>query len=140
MGKEILLNPQITVDGVDLSNHCSQVEIVDSADEVDVTGFGASNKEILLGLGDGTMSATFFQDFATGSVDATLAHLQGSNSTFVVEVVAHKGTAVSDQNPKYRMTAVLPEYRPLSGSVGEASTIEASFRNASQSGIQRINT
>lgn len=139
MGKFLLLDASITVNAVNLSDHCSQVEIEAASDEVDVTSFGAANKEIRLGLGDGTMSATFFQDFASGSVDATLQSLRGSNNAFPV-VCKGASVAVSATNPSYTMQAVLPTYTPLSGSVGEASTIEASFRNASQSGIVRAIT
>jgi hypothetical protein len=131
MPKEILLNPGITVDGVDLSDHCSQVDITDSSDEVDVTSFGATNKEILLGLGDGTISATFFQDFASGSVDATLSAVAKQNDPFAVVVKNDKTSPTAT----WTMQAVLPEYHPLAGSVGEASTIEAAFRNAEQTGI-----
>ena len=136
MPKEILLDANITVDGVDLSDHCSSVEINDESEEVDVTGFGAQNREILLGLGDGTITATFLQDFVSGSVDATLHDLKGVNTPFEV-VVKKSSDAVSATNPSYTMQAVLPAYQPLSGGVGEASTIEASFRNADQAGIER---
>lgn len=136
MGKFILLDADIEVDGVNLSDHCSSVEIETTSDEVDVTSFGAQAKEIRLGLGDGTITATFFQDFASGSVDATLHALQGENDPFEVVVKASSG-AIGVTNPSYSMDAVLPSYRPLAGSVGEASTIEASFRNASQDGIVR---
>jgi len=136
MAKTILLDASITVDGVDLSDRCSAVEIEDSSEEVDVTAFGAANREILLGLGDGTITATFFQDFASGSVDSVLSQLKGSNTPFEVVVKPTSGP-VGPDNPSYTMQAVLPTYNPVSGSVGEASTIEASFRNASPSGIVR---
>ncbi len=136
MAKFLLLDASITVNSVNLSDHCSQVTISNESDEVDVTSFGASNKEIRLGLGDGTITATFFQDFASGSVDATLAPLKGSNAGFPV-VVKGTSSAVSATNPSYTMTAVMPVYTPLGASVGEASTIDASFRNAAQTGIVR---
>lgn len=139
MAKTILTNASIVVNSVNLSDHCSAVEIESASDEVDVTAFGAANKEIRLGLGDGTITATFFQDFATGSVDSTLQGLRGSNTPFPV-VVKGDSAAVSATNPQYTMSAVLPTYTPLSGSVGEASTIEATFRNAAQSGITRSTT
>jgi activator of 2-hydroxyglutaryl-CoA dehydratase len=137
MAKTILRNASITVNGVDLSNHCSQVEVDTKFDEVDVTGYGANAKEILLGIGDGNISATFFQDFAAGSVDATLFPLAGSNTPFVVGVKGEKAVK-SATNPEYKMEAVLPDYKPLSGSVGAASTTQITFRNAAQAGIERL--
>lgn len=137
MGKTILREPFISVDAVDLSDHFSQVEIDTKNDEVDVTGFGAVNKETLLGIGDGTISGTAFQDFDEGSVDATLHALAGSNTPFEVIVRPTKATK-SKTNPEYKMQAVLPDYKPLSGSVGGASTTQVTFRNASSAGIERI--
>lgn len=135
--KTVLRNAFISVNGVDLSNHFSQVEIDIKNDEIDVTGFGATNKETKLGLGDATISGTVFQDFAEGAVDATLHALAGSNTPFVVLVKPENATK-SKTNPEYKMEAVLPDYKPLSGSVGAASTTQVTFRNAASTGIERI--
>lgn len=137
MAKTILRNCYIAVNGVDLSNHCSQVELDEKYTEVDMTGFGANNQETKLGIGDATISATVFQDFSAGSVDATLNALVGSNNPFVVEVKP-ENAARSTTNPAYKMEAVLPDYKPLSGSVGAASTTQVTFRNATQAGVERL--
>lgn len=137
MAKTVLRNAFISVNSVDLSNHFSQVEIDIKNDEVDVTGYGAANKETLLGLGDATISGTVFQDFSEGSVDATLHALAGSNEPFTV-IVRPDSAAKSKTNPEYKMQAVLPDYKPVSGAVGAASTTQVTFRNASETGIERI--
>jgi hypothetical protein len=90
-----------------------------------------------LRLGDGNMAFTFFQDFAAGSVDATLQPIHAGATSVALEVRA-TSAARSANNPAYTMTGVLPNYQPLNGDVGEASTIQATFRNASQTGIQRL--
>lgn len=136
MAKLVLTDADVVVNGVNLSNHCSQVTIESEKDEVDVTSFGATSKEILAGIGDGTITLDVFQDFAAGSVDATLWPLHLAGSTFVV-VVKPASAAVSATNPKYTMTGVLLSYSPIAGSVGEASTTSVPIRNASQSGIVR---
>ena len=136
MAKVILTDAFIEIDGVELSDHANEVSITSEKDEHDVTGFGASSKEIALGLGDGTIAITLFQDFATGSVDDTLYDIHQTGEAVEV-VVRPTSAAAGASNPEYRMSGVLPSYTPLSGSVGEPSTIEASFRNASQAGITR---
>lgn len=136
MAKKILNNAYVEVDGVDLSDHGNHIEINSEKEVVDVTGFGAASKEKLLGLGDGTISATFFQDFAAGSVDDTLWPIHSAGSTVAIVVRSDAGP-ISADNPEYRMTGVLPTYSPLNGDVGQASTIEAKFENAAQSGIVR---
>jgi hypothetical protein len=121
----------VEVDGVDLSNHFSSIEVVSEKDERDVTGFKSAYKEIALGLGDGSFNGEVFQDYDAGSVDATLWPLHDTGETFPVTVTNEDGTV------EYAMTAVLPSFNPLSGSVGEENQTSVTFRNASQDGIVR---
>lgn len=136
MAKFVLKNPVITVNAVDLSDHFSEVTIETSRDEVDVTAFGAANKETLAGLGDATITGTVFQDFAAGEIDATLWPLSTSDTPFVV-AVKPTNAAISATNPEYQMTSLLFNYSPIAGSVGAASTTTVTFRNASQTGLVR---
>lgn len=137
MSKVILRDAFITVDGVNLSNHFSEISVDSEKDEQDVTGFGSAYKEIELGLGDGTITGTVNQDYDAASVDATLWPIHQSNAKVPI-VVRPTSLPVGATNPEYRMTGVLPSYSPVSGSVGEPSTTEVSFRNASQAGITRV--
>ena len=134
MAKTVLNDAFVQINGVNLSDHASKVTVEDMRDTVDVTSFGATNKTVTKGLGDGKITIDFFQDFAGGSVHATLQPLIGSSTTFTVEVRATSG-ARSATNPGIVMTALLFNYSGLDGSVGEASTTTAEFVNASQSGI-----
>lgn len=136
MAKIVLRDARIEVNGVNLSDHCSEVSIETSRDEVDVTAFGAANKEILTGLGDATITATFFQDFAAASVDATLWPLSSTTTPFTVKV-RPTSAAISATNPEYSMSALMFDYAPIAGSVGEASSTEVTFRNATQAGLTR---
>ncbi len=136
MAKYIIRNPVVVVNGVDLSNRFSSAEVNSEKDLVDVTAFGASSKQQLVGLGDGTMSFDAFQDFAAASVDATLYPIHTAGSEVVV-TVKPTNAAVSTTNPLYTMTGVLPNYTPISGGVGEASTISVEFSNSGDTGIVR---
>lgn len=136
MAKTILTDAFILVNGVNLSDHGSHVEINSEKDLQDVTSFGATSRTYLLGLGDGTMSFTFFQDFAAASVDATLQPIH-ANATAVALEVRPTSAARSATNPAYLMTGVLAAYSPLNGDVGDPSSIDAEFQNASQTGITR---
>lgn len=130
MAKVVLKDASITVNAIDLSTRCDQVSIEDSAEEVDVTAFqGNGYREFAQGLKDATITATFFQDFASGSVHSTLNSLYQNGTTFDV-VVKGDDAAVSATNPSFTMSAKLYSYSPLAGSVGEPSKIEATFRNA----------
>lgn len=136
MAKIVLKDAYVEVDGVDLSDHSNHITIESSADEVDLTSFGATAKETGLGIPDATINATFFQDFASGSVDATLWPIHQAGSAVPVVVKPTSG-AVSATNPSYTMTAIIPSYNPLDGDVGAASTTQVAFRNASQTGLVR---
>lgn len=136
MAKFVLKNPIVTINGVDLSDHFSKATIDTSYDDVDVTSFGATMKQVIQGMGDGKMSFTAFQDFAAGSVDATLWPLSQSGSTFPV-TVKPTNAAVSPTNPRFDMTGVLLSYSPIDGGVGDASTTDVEISNAAQAGITR---
>lgn len=139
MAKFILKDASLTVNNVDLSDHVSEVTVTSSFDKVDVTAMGATNKEYLLGLGDATIEVTFLQDFASSKVDQTLSALAGSNTTFTVVVKPTSGS-VTSTNPSFTMTAVLPDYVPIAGKVGDASTMKVTFQNAGTTGITRATT
>lgn len=128
----------ISINGVTLSDHAKAVTVEDTEDEVDFTAFGATNKVSGKGLGTANMSVEFFQDFAAASVHATLQPLKASKTTtFTVEVRA-TSLVRSATNPGITMTARLFTYNPLAGSVGDASSFTAEFKNAAQTGIQYL--
>ena len=137
MAKQVLRNAYIRVAGVSLSDHCSSVSIEDSAEEVDFTAFSTSAyREFGQGMKDATITATFFQDFAASSVDATLYPLYDSGGTFAV-LIRPDGGPVSATNPDYTMYSRLYTYSGLNGSVGDANTVDVTFRNAGTAGIIR---
>lgn len=140
MGKLVLRDASITVDGVDLSDHAASVTITSEFDLVESTAFGALYKSNLLGMGDASIEIEFHQDFAAASVDATLWPLHQSGETFAVTVTPAAGV-VSATNPSYTLPeAVLPSFSPLAGEVGELSTTTVTFQNAGQQGIVKDTT
>ena len=139
MAKFVLKNAVITVDGDDVSDHVSSVTIETSRDEVDVTAFGATNREILPGLGDATITLSIFQDFASNEIDQNFWVHSTEDSPFEV-TVKPTNAAISSTNPEYSMQALLFTYNPIAGAVGEASTTDVVFRNASQTGLVRAFT
>lgn len=130
MAITVLTNVEVLVNSVDLSKRATNVTLEDTADEVDTTAFqGNGYKSQAVGLKDATVTVTFQQDFSSSSVHATLQPLYANGTTFPLKI---KGTnaATATDNPQIIMTAQLYSYRPISGGVGELSTIEATFRNA----------
>lgn len=119
MGKHTV-SGTVEVNSVDLTTFVSSVDIDKSADDHDVTGFDATSHEHLLGLSEDSGSLNFWQDYDAASVDDTLSPLQGENTPFPVVVTEPGGKA-------WTLQALLPNYKPLSGSVGEPNATECSF-------------
>lgn len=134
MAKFVLTNAFISVNGVDLSDHLQTVTVETTRDDVEVTAMGATNKAYLGGLGDATISATFFSDFAASSIHATLYPLSTTSTPFPV-IVKSTNAATSTTNPSFWLSCLLFGYTPIDGTVGDASTMDVEFRNASQTGM-----
>lgn len=129
-----LTDAHIIVNAVVLSDHANSVTVNDNKESVDITAFGATNKAVAKGLGDASINITFFQDMAAGKTHATLQPLIQSTTPVTIEVRA-TSAARSATNPAAVMSGLLMSYSMLSGSVGEASMIEAEFVNAAQAGV-----
>lgn len=136
MAKFLLKDARIEVNGTVLSDHGNEVSVETSRDEQDVTGFGATNKETLFDLGDATITCTFFQDFAAGSIDAVLWPLSTTDTPFTVKI-RPTSAAISATNPEYSMQALMSGYSPISGARGAPASTPVTFRNASSSGLAR---
>jgi hypothetical protein len=135
MAVTVLTNALVLVNGVDLSNHVTKVTTNDERDSVDVTAMGATNKQVAKGLGDASIQIDFLQDFAGGSVHATLSPLIGSITPVAVEV-RPVNAARSATNPATLLaSAFMMNYSGLDGSVGDASSISAEFVNAGAAGM-----
>jgi hypothetical protein len=129
-----LTDAYILINGVLLSDHSNHVTVTDTRDSKDITAFGAVNKAVTKGLGDGSMTISLFQDFAGGKTHATLQPLLGSNTPVTVEVRA-TSAGRSATNPAAVMSGLLMNYNMLDSDVGEVTIITAEFVNASQAGI-----
>lgn len=136
MAKFVLRDGFIQVNSVDLSDHCSSVTVESTAEDVDLTAFTtAGYREIGQGFKDATITATFFQDYAASSVHQTLQPLYDGGGTFSVHVKASQA-ATSTTNPRMSLgTARIFSYSPLAGGVGDASSFDATFRNAGTAGL-----
>lgn len=137
MAKTVLRSAVISVMGSDLSDHCSSVTLENTAEEVDFTSFGASEyREFGQGMRDASITAEFFNDYASASVDAVLNAAFTSSTAFVVTVKADDATT-SSTNPIWTLQAKLYTYNPVAGAAGDANTTSATFRNAGTAGLTR---
>jgi len=75
-------------------------------------------------LKTGTITLTFFQDFAAGEVDATLFPLY---NTIATVVVVPTSASVSPTNPSYSTNCLVNQYQPFASSVGDIATVSVSW-------------
>jgi predicted secreted protein len=128
MPKQVFTNAVVTLNGVDLSDHCAAVTIDQSADEVETTAFGTAGwRTRVTGLKDGSVKIDWHQDYATSSVNATLTSAFGSVGTVVV---IPNGTAVTASNPRFTCPVVVSGYSPVAGSIGDLLTFSTTWAAA----------
>jgi hypothetical protein len=115
MAITVLINPQIIINSVDLTNHIDTVTIEETFADVDTTAFGQTAKTRLAGLGDHKITLNFQQDFAAASVEATIYPLIGTLTTFNIKPLLQ---ATSTLNPAYTGTILVTDWKPLDGKIG----------------------
>ena len=129
MARLVLTNVEVTVGGVSLADHIASVTLGSTYDVIETTAFKGGNvpaaaKTRTAGLVDNSVTLEFHQDFAAGSVNATIYPLLGTTAAIKVQPV---NGAVSAENPEYSFNAVISEWTALNGAVGELATASVTW-------------
>jgi hypothetical protein len=129
MPRIVLTDVSVTVNAIDLSQFLTSVTLSTSVDVVETTGMGsAAAKTRLPGLKDNSVTLEFNQDFAAAGPEITINAVGSSLvGTSVPIVIKPASGAVSATNPSFSFTAVCSEWQNVQGSVGELSTISATW-------------
>lgn len=129
MARLVLTDASVVINGVNLSEYVTSIGLSTTEDVVDTTGMatgGARTRQS--GLQDNSLTLEFNQDFAAlgpeVSINALGSSLVGTNTTVVIKPTSG---AVSVTNPSYSFSAVCAEWMPLSGAVGELSTVSVTW-------------
>ena len=109
----------VSVNSVDLTDHCDSVSTDFNVAELGTTAFGDSWDTKIGGLKSGNVSLNFHQDFASSSVDSTLWSALG---TVVNVVLKPTSGAVSATNPSYTFPVLVTQVQPVNAGVGELAT------------------
>jgi hypothetical protein len=131
VAKTALTDVSIVIDGLDISDYCFSVDLPDSKDQIDVSGFNSTgSREFVPGTRDQSISLGVLQDFAANLIHSKFNTLYTANSAFVF-TIKPTSSGVSSTNPKYSGTAQMYEYDGLNGQLNSRSEIAVTLRPAS---------
>jgi hypothetical protein len=125
-----LTNPVVSITPpsaslVDFTDQCTGATVTQLFESQDVTAFGDGARKYVAGLGAHEITLSMFVSYGATEVEATLAACVGKTCT--ITVATKTGDAAAD-NPIYTLTgAYLETFEPITGSVGEMSTIDVTF-------------
>jgi hypothetical protein len=125
MARIVLTNAFISVGGVDLSDLVASVTLSETFDVIETTAFSSTAaKTRVAGLEDNSITLEFHQDYATSEVEQTIYPLLGTPAAVIVKP---NGSATGAFNPSFSFSAIISEWTPINGSVGELATASVTW-------------
>jgi hypothetical protein len=122
MARLVLTNAYVLYASNDISQYVTSVSLSSSVDVIETTGLGSSARTRVGGLFDNQVTFEFNQDFADNALEELINGTSLATSTVGTAVameIRPVNGAVSASNPKYTFNALISEWQPLSGAVGE---------------------
>jgi hypothetical protein len=110
---------------VDLSDHVTAFTLNRQADQLEVTAMGDTAHKFVTGLSADTITVSFLNDTAAGSVLATLQTNYATTVAF--SAIQEKGTAVSATNKLYTGTILIDNIPDISGAVADEAMFDITF-------------
>ena len=132
MARLVLTNAYVVFASNDISQYVTSVSLATSYDVIDTTGIsttGAARTRVA-GLADNSITLEFNQDFADNALEELINGTNTTNGTVGLVVameVRPVNTTASASNPKYTFNALIAEWQPLSGAVGELATASVTW-------------
>jgi hypothetical protein len=124
MARIVLTNAFVTINSVNLSDHIASITLTTTDDVIETTAFGTTARTRVGGLADNSVALEFHQDYAAANVEATIYPLIGTTTAVVVKP---NGATTAADNPAYSFSALVAEWTPLNGAVGELATASVTW-------------
>ena len=122
-----LTNPYCMIATTEVTEYVKSVEISYSKEIKDTTYSGCTGKARGAGLADWSAKITFYQDYASGKIDALLDAAVGVSTAVKIRPI---DTTIAATNIEYRGNGLLPEYSPIAGTVGDWAEVSVTFECA----------
>jgi hypothetical protein len=110
---------------VNLSDHVTAFTLNRVVDAIEVTAMGDTSHKMVAGLASDTITVSFLNDTAAGSVLATLQAAFGSTVAFAA--IQDSSAAVSATNVLYSGTIFVDNLTDINGAVGDEAMIDITF-------------
>jgi len=120
MARIVLTNVAVTFGATDISSYVTSVTLGSTYDVVETTAFGNTARTRVAGLADNSVTFEFNQDYAGGALEATVYPTLGTAVSITVRPVA-------GSSPAYSFSALVSEWTPLNGAVGELATASVTW-------------
>jgi hypothetical protein len=117
----LLSNPHVIINSVDLSDQCTAANFSIDYAQLTATAFGDVDNKYVKGLGDHSLTLSFYGSFAATETWATLSALVGTTFTVIVSAAA---PAYSATNPGLTLTGTFLASLPVAFSLGELTTMD----------------
>jgi hypothetical protein len=129
MAKLVLTNAYVVLASTDISSYVSSVSLSTTYDVVETTAFGDTARKRIAGLADNSISIEFHQDFASGALEQLIYPSDATSKigTAVAMEIRPVNTTVGPTNPKYNFNALITEWTPVNGAVGELATVSVTW-------------
>jgi hypothetical protein len=116
----VLTNVAVTFGVTDISSYVTSVTLGSTYDVVETTAFGNTARTRVAGLADNSVAFEFNQDYAASALESVIYPTLGTAVSITVRPVA--GTT-----PAYSFSALVSEWTPLNGAVGELATASVTW-------------
>ena len=124
MAKFAATDFDITINSSDFSDSLAAVTLDISREQLEITAFGDSARRYIGGLQDSSVTLSFHQDFAAGSVDEIIHSNLGGTVAIVIKPT---GGSVTSSNPSYSFNALVVQSTPFSSNVGDLATQDVTW-------------
>jgi len=126
MAKFVLTAGHVTLTGSTITDRAQSIEVTVDKDLPDVTAMGDTWNAFLAGVKSWSMTVNYFQDFASGNVDALNWAIANGTTTPTLTVRATTATQAT-ANPTYSGTVHIASYSPISNAHGEAAQTSITY-------------
>jgi hypothetical protein len=121
MAKMVLLAAYLSINATDVSSYTSKIDVTVDVKDEDITTFASQGwKEVIGGLKEGKVAATFKQDVAASAIDSIMWPLLGTVVPFEVRL---SNAVVGAGNPRYTGSLLVKQWKPISGDVGKVAEV-----------------